>query len=465
MVDMSVLWRPARWGLRARSAVLSTAVLAVVFGLGALAALWVIYRSTLEAVDSTAAARASELAGQLAQLSPAQVDDALFAHDRVVMAVQVLDSRGEVVRASADTASTPLLTPLPETVTGREVPGLDDVRAATRTVSGGHGTYTVLVAVSNEEAEETVRNVAIVIGVVAPLVLLASAAATYALVGRSLTSVDAIRSQVAAIDANRLGDRVPVPVATDEIAQLAVTMNAMLDRIQAADTAQRQFIADASHELRSPLATVIAALELGIDHPGMLDADMIRATAMPEAQRIRQLVEDMLTLAAADENRLHLITVDVDLDDLAAATVATLRHDHPLLQVAATFNPARVLGDPNALQRAIRNLTDNAAVHARTRVTVTVDSDPSARTARVVVDDDGPGIPRSERTRVFQRFVRLEDDRARISGGTGLGLAIVAEIVRAHKGSVRIEESPLGGARLVVELPLGDEVQPDSVNR
>ncbi|WP_063711827.1 cell wall metabolism sensor histidine kinase WalK [Nocardia sp. BMG111209] len=456
MVDLSLLTRPGRWGLRARSAVLSTAVLAVVFGLGALAALWVMYRSLLGSVDSTAAARADELSGQLTQRSPAQVSDTLFARDRTLVAVQVIDAAGAVVRASpgASTAG-PLLTPVPDSVTGIEVPGEDDVRAATRTGSGPPGTFTVLVAVSNEEAEETVRNVAIVVGVVAPLVLLASAAATYALVGRSLRSVEAIRRQVAAIGSGRLGDRVPVPLAADEIAGLAVTMNAMLDRIQAADTAQRRFIADASHELRSPLATVIAALELGRDHPGMLDTDMIDRTALPEAHRIKDLVEDMLTLAAADENGSRPVGVDVDLDDLAAATVTTLRHDHPELIVTGRFHPARVVGDPAALQRMIRNLTDNAAAHARTRVEVTVAG--SGTVARVVVDDDGPGIPRADRERVFQRFVRLEDDRARASGGTGLGLAIVAETVRAHGGTITIEDSPAGGARLVVELTLGDQ--------
>ncbi|MFI6173321.1 ATP-binding protein [Nocardia sp. NPDC051052] len=462
MVDLSILVRPARWGLRVRSAVLSTAVLAVVFGLGALAALWLMYQSLLESVDSTAAGRASELAGQLAQRSPAQADDALFARDRAVVAVQVIDSAGVVVRASSDTATTPLVTPLPEAVTGFEALGQDDVRAATRTATGLSGRFTVLVAVSNEESEETVRNVAAVVGVVAPLVLLASAAATYALVGRSLTSVEAIRRQVAAIDADRLGDRVPVPQADDEIAGLAVTMNAMLDRIQAADTAQRRFIADASHELRSPLATVIAALELGRDNPGMLDTDMIDRTALPEAHRIKHLIEDMLTLAAADENALTLARVDVDLDDIAAAVVVTARHDHPLLSVHADLAPARVVGDPGALQRVIRNLTDNAAAHARTRIDVRVDGTDTI--ARVVVEDDGPGIPVPERDRVFQRFVRLQDDRARNSGGTGLGLAIVAEIVRAHHGSIEIGESPTGGARLVAEFPTAGAAQPDSLS-
>ncbi|MEV6072113.1 HAMP domain-containing sensor histidine kinase [Nocardia sp. NPDC052001] len=461
MVDVSVLLRPARWGLRVRSAVLSTAVLAVVFALGALAGLWLMYQSLLESVDSTASGRASELAGQLAHRAPAQADEGLFARDRTIVAVQVINAEGAVVRASSEAEmSKPLITPVPDSSPGVEVPELDDVRAATRTVSGPDGVFTVLVAVSNEEAEETVRNVGLVVAVLAPLVLLASATATYALVGRSLTSVEAIRRQVAAIDAGRLGDRVPVPQTTDEIAQLAVTMNAMLDRIQESDAARRRFIADASHELRSPLATVIAALELGRDHPGMLDAEMINATALPEAERIKQLVEDMLTLAGADENGMRLATIDVDLDDLAANTVAILRHDHPELTVQARLQPTRVVGDPSALQRVIRNLTDNAAAHARTAIAVTVES--RSGLARVIVDDDGTGIPAAERERVFERFVRLEDDRARTSGGTGLGLAIVAEIVRAHHGSITIDDSPQGGARLVAELPAAPIDRPDS---
>lgn len=450
MVDLSILVRPARWGVRVRSAVISTLVLAVVFGIGVLVSLWLTYRSLTGSVDALAATRADELVEELRQRTPAQLDAGLFEVDETLAVVQILDADGNVVRASAGKkASKPLVEPGAAAVTVVDLD--DDERVTTRPVANGDSTFTVVVAVSDEQVEDTVRNVGLVLAVVAPAVLLASAAATYRLVGGSLASVEAIRRQVAAIGADRLGARVPVPDTRDEIARLAVMMNAMLDRIQAGGAAQRRFVADASHELRSPLTTVIAALELGREHPEFLDANTITSSVLPEAQRIRDLVEDMLTLAASDEHGLTVAAIDVDVDDLVADTAATVRHQHPNLLVEARIAPARVVGDPRALQRLIRNLADNAAAHAHSRVLLAVQD--GADSVRLVVDDDGPGIPAADRTRVFERFVRLQSDRGRESGGTGLGLAIVAEIVRAHAGVVTIEDSPWGGARIVVRIP------------
>lgn len=462
MVAVSILVRPSRWGLRVRSAVVSTLVLAVVFGVGGVLALWLMYRSLIGSVDSIAVARAEELVELLEQQSPDQLDGEFFDAEGSIAAVQVINADQVVVRASANAPTAqPLVRPVPASVTGL---ALDEERwITTRTTTGAQPKYTVLVAVGDEQAEQTVRNVALVLAVVAPAVLVASAAATYGLVGRSLASVEAIRRQVAAIGADRLDDRVPVPSTRDEIAQLAVTMNAMLDRIQAGGAAQRRFVADASHELRSPLSTVIAALELGRDHPEILDTTMITTTVLPEAERIRHLVEDLLTLAAADEHGRTVAAVDVDVDDLAAATVSILRHDRPNLLVEAQLAPARVTGDPRALQRLIRNLADNAAAHARSRAGIGVED--AGDRVRLVVDDDGPGIPEADRLRVFERFVRLQDDRGRESGGTGLGLAIVDEIVRAHAGTITVSDSPWGGARFVVIIPKQRAGQPDSDSR
>lgn len=159
----------------------------------------------------------------------------------------------------------------------------------------------------------------------------------------------------------------------------------------------------------------------------------------------------MLTLASSDEHGLTVAAMDVDIDALVADTVATVRHQHPNLLVEARVVPARVVGDPRALRRLIRNLTDNAAVQAHSRVSLTLEDCPDS--VRLRIDDDGPGIVVADRARVFERFVRLQDDRGRESGGTGLGLAIVAEIVRAHSGTVTIDDSQWGGARFVVLIP------------
>jgi signal transduction histidine kinase len=224
----------------------------------------------------------------------------------------------------------------------------------------------------------------------------------------------------------------------------------MLDRLEAAADAQRRFVADASHELRSPLATV----QVGLDYLATQNA----AGAGPQLQRLRaeterlgHLVADLLLLARVDEYGLVPRHDDVDLDDLAYAERDRLRTRNPGLRVEATVEPVRVRGDAGRLERALRNLGDNAARHAREQVALTAWTD--ADGAHVTVDDDGPGIAPADRQRVFERFVRLDGSRAREDGGSGLGLPISKEIVAGHGGSIRIEPSD-GGARFHIRLPL-----------
>jgi signal transduction histidine kinase len=209
--------------------------------------------------------------------------------------------------------------------------------------------------------------------------------------------------------------------------------------------------------MRSPLATVISALEVGVAHPQLLNPQLASTTLLPEAHRMQSLVEDLLLLARADERGLALRHDEVDLDDLVAAETARLRRE-TALPVHIDVKPVRVLGDASAMSRVVRNLLDNAARHAYSRIDVA--AHPSGGHAEFTVSDDGPGIPAPDRLRIFDRFVRLDTGRARSGGGTGLGLAIVAEIVAAHGGSVRIVERVGGGTLVIVQLPVGKS--PDS---
>lgn len=423
--------------------------------LAAGAMLGLLNRSLLREIDTAASTRMDAIAGELTRTSVAELPDSLFEVTGQVGVVQVIDAQERIARESNPKLATPLLDPgtMGERETARRpVPSYDeDLRVSARTVSAPDGRYVVLVAGDSESAEHTVKRVAALTAVGGPIVVVAAALATYLLVGRSLRSVEEIRSRVAVIGAAGLSERVPVPPARDEIARLAETMNDMLARVEAGHAAQRRFVGDASHELRSPLAVVTAALELARDRPEALDAELIGGTLLPEAERMRLLIEDLLTLAAADESGLEVRGDDVDLDDLAGAQVQALRArgDHT---VRAAIEPVRIRGDQPKLARVLRNIAENAAAHARSTVAVTVLRD--GEFGRVIVDDDGPGIAVADRERVFGRFVRLEADRARATGGSGLGLAIVAEIVAAHGGSVTIGESPWGGARFVVDLPV-----------
>ncbi|MEU1550610.1 HAMP domain-containing sensor histidine kinase [Nocardia sp. NPDC005745] len=455
MIQLRAVVSPSRWGLRIRSAVVSAVVVAVVLAAAAAAILWFLHRSLIRELDSAAEARVADLAAELTRASPSGIPDALLNDDGNIAVVQVLAADGNVARSSSPRFSTPVL------VTDTDATGLrgrgdyDDWRITTRSVATPEGALKVLVAVDSESAEQAVTKVAALLALVGPAVVLAAAAATYLLVGRSLRSVEAIRSRVARIGGADLSERVPVPTARDEIAWLAETMNGMLTRVEATHAAQRRFVGDASHELRSPLATLTAALELARDQPTSFDRDMITATMLPETHRMRSLIEDLLTLAAADENGLELRVEEVDLDDVARVEGATLRL-RGVTPITAGTVPVRVIGDRRRLTRMIRNLLDNAAAHARARVAVTTAA--IGDHARIVVEDDGPGVPIADRQRIFERFVRLDPGRPRATGGSGLGLAIVAEIVAAHSGSVAVAESRWGGASFVVDLPLAGPV-------
>jgi signal transduction histidine kinase len=270
--------------------------------------------------------------------------------------------------------------------------------------------------------------------------------------------VDVIRRQAAAIPGTDLKQRLDVPASGDELGRLAETFNDLLDRIAIAADRQRRFVADAAHELRTPLATLRARLEIDLRHPpeGVSDAQIAdaRQLSLQQVTRLAALVDDLLQLARLDADpRLH--RRPVDLDDLAWETVREAREEGAPHLDTTGISPVRVLGDPIALHRVMRNLVRNAVRHADHTVTVRLTRGAPAGTdgvAILVIADDGPGIPVAERERVFERFVRLDEGRARDAGGSGLGLAIVADIVTAHGGRVRIEDNN-PGAKISVELP------------
>ncbi|MEP6560212.1 MAG: ATP-binding protein, partial [Nakamurella sp.] len=333
-----------------------------------------------------------------------------------------------------------------------DAPGeVGSYRLTAQGVSGSQGDFTVLVAAVQDPIDATVAKVAVLLAVGLPVIVLIVGAATYTLVGRSLRPVERIRAGVASISTSDLAERVPVPESRDEIAQLAETMNSMLTRLEAGHLAQQRFVGDASHELRSPLATLTAGLELGRTHPELLDRALISETMLPEAQRMQALVDDLLLLARVDEQGLPLRVTEVDLDDLLEREAARVRTMEGIT-LRAEIHPVRVHGDAAQLARALRNLVDNAVRHARATVLIGCSIlDDTA--AMVVIGDDGPGIADADRVRVFERFVRLDADRGRSTGGSGLGLAIVAEILAAHGGAVEIGDSPAGGAQFTVILP------------
>ncbi len=357
-------------------------------------------------------------------------DDDLFA--------QIVGPDGTVLDATANLGDAPALT-------GTGVRTMDDIpvddgpfRVVTTRVDGA----VVHVGGSLDDVDESVGTLATILLVAVPALTAALAALIWTLVGRTLAPVEAIRSEVAAIGGDDLHRRVPEPASRDEIARLARTMNAMLDRVEEAATRQHRFVSDASHELRSPLTRIRSELEVDLAHPGTADPYATHRSVLDEATTLQRLVDDLLELARGGDGHQG----PVDLDDVVLAEARTV---DGLTVDTSGVSAAQVRGDGGQLARAVRNLVDNAARHARTVVTLTVAEQDGH--AVLTVTDDGPGIPPDEHERVFERFARL--DGARTDGGSGLGLAIVREIVGRHGGTVRVDPDHHDGARLVVELP------------
>jgi signal transduction histidine kinase len=455
-------WRPRYWGISARSAFVSASVVLVAVLVAGAGLAFILYRSLLSGVDDAAAGRVRDVVAALQYDRATELDAALITTDQRIVAVQVIDRSGAVIQNSQSAPDTPLIPP--NSVGPTLEIGLPDhaspdgdMRISAQTVDGLGGRYTVLVGAGSEAVESTVKTVVVLLAWIAPIVIAVAAVATYLLVGRSLRSVDAIRTRVADISTSDLAERVPVSSNHDEISALAITMNEMLARIEAGHEAQRRFVGDASHELRSPVAAIISALDVAAAYPELLNSDLAATTLRPEAERMQALVEDLLLLARADEGERAWRRKDVDLDDVVSNEMGRLSRESSVT-IVADLVPTRLIGDSGGLTRVVRNLLENAVRHASSRVELRVR--PEGPNAVLAVGDDGPGIPEAERNRVFDRFVRLDSERARSGGGTGLGLAIVAEVVAAHGGNVTINDRPGGGALVTVQFPR--EYSPES---
>jgi signal transduction histidine kinase len=458
---------PRDWGVRIRLSLAGAAVLGAALAVVAAGVLWILQSSLQFSADAAAAARVEQIAAQLRTDAPSAQDPALLAASGETSVVQILTASGSVLLASEGAPRAPLAAPLPDGATWQsgsvDLSGVSGhFRVAAQGVAGPGGELTAVVAVDSAGITETLTTVATLLGVGFPLVVVVAGGLTYVLVGRSLVSVERMRARVADVSTSDLALRLAVPRPRDEISRLALTLNAMLARLQAGRDAQRRFVGDASHELRTPLATVTAALELAQDRPGVIDRELVGSHLLPEARRMQHLVEDLLLLAKADEQGLPLREADVDVDDLVDIEAARLRASSSLA-VVSQVHAARVRGDQAQLARVARNLAENAARHARSRVRLSCLALPGG--ARIVVEDDGPGIPVEQRERVLERFVRLDEGRARSAGGSGLGLAIVAEIVAAHSGTLTITDSDLGGARVAVDLPSAGSGQSSARSR
>ncbi|MGW0690265.1 MULTISPECIES: HAMP domain-containing sensor histidine kinase [unclassified Streptomyces] len=485
--------------VRARAALGATVVVAVALIGAGLAVLLVLRANLTDQAGLQAEVAAREVAGQLALDVPV---DRLDLPDEEEHPVQVTDEDGRLVAVSKDLKAitgtgTDRVTPHPSVAPtstrtdddsdddggdrhGGENRGDDDATGnnpgrgevstddpdftnGTATVDGDTADYrfasvsattgagvTLTVhagapLATEQKAVGSVRG-AMLIGL--PVMLLIVAAVTWLTTRRALRPVEGIRAEMAAITASEdLSRRVPEPGSRDEIARLARTTNETLTALEASVDRQRRFVADASHELRSPIASLRTQLEVGVAHPDLLDVP----GAVTDTVRLQALAADLLLLARLDAGERPGNT-RLDMGALVHEEVSQRAGDRiPVTVSVPPSEPLEVTGSRGQLARIVGNLLDNAERHAESSVAVSV------RTERgsvvVAVSDDGAGVPEPERERIFERFVRLDDARSRDEGGAGLGLAIARDVARRHEGTLTVTRSPEGGARFELRLP------------
>jgi signal transduction histidine kinase len=426
-----------RRGLRARL-VLSAAVplaIALVVGTVAVAAVFASGRvRDLDAQTRVAADTLTALvtSGQLPTTLPMPAGSPLIA--------QVLAADGTVAAASPSASR---LQPLVSLNAGHRTVVTDEegsyagvpLRIRVQPTSLNGSPVRVVVAAPLGDVRRALHALRVVLLVVVPLLVLATTWLVYLVAGLALRPVEQLRTAAEAMARDPAGapTALPVRVGDDEIVRLARTLNALLRSLQGLVSQQQSFVADAAHELRSPLAGLRVQLEVAQAHPDLVVLPELLDELGHDVARLGRLVDDLLALARMESGQ-PLGLVRVDLRALAGAEGA----------------PVEVLGDPAALLRLVDNLRSNAQRHARHVVLTT---SRQGEDAVLDVDDDGPGIPVADRERVFDRWVRLDTSRARVEGGTGLGLALVREIARRHGGDVVVLDAPLGGARLRVRIP------------
>jgi signal transduction histidine kinase len=454
---MSRWWQ--RLSLRARLLLVGILGVATALAIGSVVLYSVLTVVSYRSLDSAAAATATEVgdlvvAGKLPDPIPVTGDQV----------VQVVDSRDRVVSSSTngDRLNALLLPHELSSALAGEHPTVSGSRTgrdsalritAVRAGSGSPGT-TVVVAQQFQDLQDSQRVLRWTLLATYPLLLVVLALIASRVIAAALRPVEELRSTAERISGTGQDVRLPVPRSRDEIHDLATTLNSMLDRLAAARSRQRTFVADAAHELRSPLASMLTQLEVA-EHVG--EGTDLTDDLKAEVVRMGGLVESLLVLARLDSETPNVGRRDgVHLSPLVADAVR--RQAHARASVEARVPDVAVLAPADHVRRVLDNLLDNAVRHATAgvRVSATVVED----TVQLVVDDDGSGIAPGDRERVFERFTRLDEARDRDAGGSGLGLAIVRELVRRDDGQVTLEDAPGGGLRVRVRLPVAGDADP-----
>ena len=398
----------SRWSVRGQLTAVATAIIALLLAVAAVLLVWRVNASLINGLDDTAQQEVSAVSATVRETGKPQ----LPAASALTGIGQIIDASGTVVAASKEIAGESPFFDFPVAQSGSEST-IRTVRLAPidnaeyRVVGVRVDNFRVYVGLPLAEVNRSTTELATALAVGMPILLILMGGLTWLYAGRALRPVDEL---IARLD----------------------------DSLQK----QRQFVADAAHELRSPVAAIRAQLEVA-EQDGKVTA------LTEESVRLSRLVDDLLALARIDAQP-EMRHEPMDLDDVLFAEAGLLRQRTKLAVDTSKVTPVRIMGDPALLGRAVRNLLDNAARYAASSVTVTLHAEGAY--AKVTVADDGPGIPEEHREAVLERFTRLDEARTRDTGGVGLGLAIVSNVVAGHRGRLEITDND-PGALITIWLP------------
>jgi signal transduction histidine kinase len=447
--------RESQLSVRARLTVIFVSAIAVILTFTGIALVNLVHRSLLTQASNQIDAVMEQTQMRFASAQTA-VKRVVVLSTQGDVVVQVTNNAGtQVWAASSAIANAPVLAkPFVDFAAGSGLgvdyihnsetePTLDELSSGqVASISTKRGQGLVFGYIYGGPIEHSVKVLLASLLISFPLLLLVSGGLIWLGIGLALAPVESIRRRVDAIAAQDLTQRVPLTGGDDEIARLARTVNEMLDRLESASRFQQEFVSNASHELRSPLTTLLATTERATGDPAGANWPEVADVIMREGRRLDGIIGDLFWLARHDEDHVDTDYLEVDFDDLLYEEATRVRSLSELNVDTSAVAPTRVMGDPTMFKRMIRNVVDNAMRYAQRELTF--DSHFEGSEAVIIVSDDGEGIDVADSSRFFERFTRADSARSRRSGGTGLGLAIVTEIARRHGGSARFVEVGAG---------------------
>jgi signal transduction histidine kinase len=449
----------SRLKLTTKVTALAGVILALAMALASVMFLRALHNSQMEELDGSARLRLRQTANLVRSGTvPARL---VSPRDSTLM-VQVVNTDAEVVASTQNVNDMHTMTdfaalgwwkPSTETMerTTTDVDGAPCLMVA-ELVSTGAGDRLIVVAAPLQIARTAEASLKRQLARSVPLLLAGTMALIWFVVRSAIRPVDRLRAEVDAVSPSDLSARVTAPPVDDELGRLARTMNSLLERLQGSSDRQTRFVSDASHELRSPLATNRTRLEVALRSSTDVDWPGLAKNVLSENSRMERMVRDLLYLAKSDAGAAVSPFTDTDLDDVVMQEIESTRTFARVPIQSSQVSAARIVGNADQLRRLVANLLENAQRHAGSFVNVRLAEVDGHAELRVA--DDGPGIAETDRERVFDRFTRLDHARARTDGGSGLGLSIVNEIADAHKGTVLVEPTPGGGATFIVRIPL-----------